>query len=162
MTSCRWSWEAGTGSWAASPVWSQATRGEASPPCVAAVGHAGDTLLLNTAYVPTGPTEAAGDNNVSVWQTTVLAARDPNEISVSPTGGTDRGQRLTYTLQCENTGLGTAYGVYATTTLDRNLDAATLLVTEPARRCAMTRSAAPWSGRWARAGAARARAPPSP
>ena len=93
-------------------------------------GVPGGTLLLNTAYVPTGPMEIAGDNNTFEWTTTVQAARDPNEISVSPTGGTDRNLRLTYTLQCENTGAGTAYGVYATAKLDKNLNAATLLVAD--------------------------------
>ena len=91
----------------------------------------GDTLLLNTAHVPTGPAELPTDNNTSQWQTTVQAARDPNAISVSPTGGVERGERLTYTLECENTGLGTAYGVYATATLDKQLNGATLLVSDP-------------------------------
>jgi len=89
------------------------------------------TLLLNTAYAPTAALEVAGGNNVSVWTTTVQAAQDPNAISVSPTGGVNRGQRLTYTLECENVGAGTAYGVYATCTLDAQLDGRTVLVSDP-------------------------------
>ena len=94
-------------------------------------GVPGGTLLLNTAYVPSGPQEAYPANNSSQYQTTVQAAADPNAISVSPTGGVNRGQILTYTLECENVGLGTAYGVYATCVLDQKLSAATLLTNDP-------------------------------
>jgi len=94
-------------------------------------GVPGGTLLLNQAYVPTAAGEVVVGNNQCEWQTTVQAARDPNQVSVSPEGGADRGQILTYTLHCENTGLGTAYGVYATATLDGKLDGATLLLSDP-------------------------------
>jgi len=95
-------------------------------------GVPGGTLLLNTAYIPTGPAEASPANNSSQYQTTVQVAMDPNAISVSPTGGVNRGQTLTYSLECENVGLGTAYGVYATCVLDRKLDAGSLLTNDPA------------------------------
>jgi len=89
-------------------------------------GVAHGTLLLNLAYVPSCPAEVNLGNNESLKQTTTLAAHDPNAISVSPEGGVDRGDTLTYTLECENTGSGTAYGVYVTMVLDSQLGAATL------------------------------------
>jgi len=88
------------------------------------------TLVLNRAFVPTAPAEADISNNEATWTTTIHVAKDPNEISVSPEGGVERGQRLTYTLQCENVGTGTAYGVYATMALDEKLSLATLLVAD--------------------------------
>jgi uncharacterized repeat protein (TIGR01451 family) len=86
------------------------------------------TLILNRAYVPTCPAEVSLDNNVALRQTTVLAAHDPNSISASPQGGVERGETLTYTLECENTGAGTAYGVYASVVLDPGLNAGTLVL----------------------------------
>jgi uncharacterized repeat protein (TIGR01451 family) len=89
------------------------------------------TLMINEAYVPSGPPELGPDDNSDTFTTTVQAAHDPNAISVSPEGGVDRGQVLIYTLECENVGLGTAYGVYATCNLDPKLDEDTLLVADP-------------------------------
>ena len=86
------------------------------------------TLLLNLAYVPTAPGDPDLSNNTAERRTTVLAAHDPNEISVEPAGGVDRGGTLTYTVHCENTGAGTAYGVYASVSLDPKLDASTLVL----------------------------------
>jgi hypothetical protein len=102
-------------------------------------GVPGGTVLLNRADVSTGAPEVSYENNTSEWEITTRAARDPNAISVSPTGGVDRAQQLTYTLECENTGAGTAYGVYATATLDPQLNGTTLLVSD---RTAMSYSAA--------------------
>lgn len=95
-------------------------------------GIPGGALVLNTAYTPTAPSEAATANNTAVCTTTIQAAHDPNEIVNSPFGGCDRGQLLTYMLLCENTGVGTAYGVYATCELASGLDASTLRVSSPA------------------------------
>jgi len=89
------------------------------------------TLLLNHAYVPTASAEVVTENNASDWETTTVAARDPNQITVSPEGGVSRGALLSYTLECENEGAGTAYGVYATARLDSQLDDTTLLVSDP-------------------------------
>jgi uncharacterized repeat protein (TIGR01451 family) len=61
---------------------------------------------------------------------TIQVAADPNHISVSPTGGVDRKQTLTYTLECENVGAGTAYGVYASVLLSPRLDDFTLSLGE--------------------------------
>jgi len=87
------------------------------------------SLVTNHVYVtssPTGVPEANLDNNTDDWTLTVHAAHDPNHISVSPEGGVERGEALTYTLECENVGLGTAYGVYAAAELDSRLDDTTL------------------------------------
>jgi uncharacterized repeat protein (TIGR01451 family) len=86
------------------------------------------TLLLNLAYVSTAPAEVVFDNNESVYETTVLGAHDPNQISVSPEGEVALGGTLTYTIECENTGAGTAYAVYATAVLDPSLDDDTLVL----------------------------------
>ena len=94
-------------------------------------GLPGGTLVLNTAYVPSGPLEADGTDNTSSCTTTIQDAHDPNEIIGSPFGGVDRGQQLTYMLHCENVGLGTAYGVYTACTLAADLDATSLRVSNP-------------------------------
>jgi uncharacterized repeat protein (TIGR01451 family) len=86
----------------------------------------GGTVLLNRAYIPTGTPDAYYPDNLSEWVTTVQEAADPNRISVSPEGGVNAGDALTYTLECENMGTGGAYGVYATLTLDPLLDENTL------------------------------------
>ncbi len=91
-------------------------------------GVAHGTLLLNLAYLPSAPAEVNLDNNESLYETTVLAAHDPNQISVSPEGEVALGGTLTYTIECENTGAGTAYGVYATMDLDPSLDDYTLVL----------------------------------
>jgi beta propeller repeat protein len=90
------------------------------------------TVLLNTATVTGTPEDVGPLENWATWATTVLAARDPNQIAVDPTGGVDRGEQLTYTLECENVGLGTAYGVYAKTTLSPRMDDTTLRIPHPA------------------------------
>ena len=95
-------------------------------------GLPGGTLVLNTAYVPTAPMESVGANNTATCTTTIQAAHDPNEIINSPFGGADRRQQLTYVLHCENTGAGTAYGVYATCVLANGLDADALQFSNPA------------------------------
>jgi uncharacterized repeat protein (TIGR01451 family) len=89
-------------------------------------GVAAGTLLLNRAYVPSAPPEVEFGNNVAVCQTAVLAAHDPNCISVSPEGSVSPGDTLVYTVECENAGEGVAYGVYVTAFLDALLDDATL------------------------------------
>ncbi len=58
----------------------------------------------------------------------VAAARDPNELLVSPEGNVKPGDKLTYTINYENEGEGDAYGVYVTDTLLDNLDDTTLVV----------------------------------
>ena len=89
------------------------------------------TLITNTATVTATETETSLANNTSQWSTQVLAASDPNAISVTPQGGVEPGERLTYTLECENMGGGIAYGVYTTVVLDPRLDATTLFISEP-------------------------------
>jgi uncharacterized repeat protein (TIGR01451 family) len=85
------------------------------------------TVLRNIAYI-SGVADPNPVNDQFTRETTVLAAHDPNAIHVSPEGGVDPGATLTYTLECENTGAGTAYGVYASAILDAKLDASTLVL----------------------------------
>ncbi|MDP2182643.1 MAG: cell wall-binding repeat-containing protein [Actinomycetota bacterium] len=56
------------------------------------------------------------------------AARDPNAMSVTPTSAILPGTMLEYTIDYENEGEGTAYGVYITDVLDEDLDDSTLSI----------------------------------
>jgi len=91
------------------------------------------TLITNTATVTAAEDELSLENNTSQWSLTSLSAEDPNAISVAPEGSVEPGERLTYTLQCENAGDGIAYDVYATAALDPRLDAASLLISDPGK-----------------------------
>jgi uncharacterized repeat protein (TIGR01451 family) len=82
--------------------------------------------VVNTAVVTCADYELRTDNNAADCTTAIQVAHDPNAIHVSPEGGVDRDETLTYTVECENVGAGTAYGVYAAAYLDRQLDDYTL------------------------------------
>jgi uncharacterized repeat protein (TIGR01451 family) len=85
--------------------------------------------ITNTARVSSDTSEPDYDNNHAHYTTTIVQAKDPNCISVAPdwqAQGVDRHDTLTYTLECQNVGAGTAYGVYATAELDPKLDDGTL------------------------------------
>jgi uncharacterized repeat protein (TIGR01451 family) len=85
--------------------------------------------ITNTARVSSDTSEPDYDNNHAHYTTTIVQAKDPNCISVVPdwqAQGVDRHDTLTYTLECQNVGAGTAYGVYATAELDPKLDDGTL------------------------------------
>ena len=60
----------------------------------------------------------------------VRASHDPNAKSSDHSGDVIPGQRITYTLQYENTGGGTALGVFLLDTLDTSLDEATLIIND--------------------------------
>ena len=64
---------------------------------------------------------------VDTWTTTILFARDPN-AKYGPVGSVIPGQKLTYSIEFENEGLGNAYGVYFTDTLCEHLDDLTLKI----------------------------------
>jgi len=68
--------------------------------------------------------------NMVEYLITFLQAHDPNAKSVNAPGDVLPGQTLTYTLEYENQGAGTAYGVYILDELDANLDTATLTVSD--------------------------------
>lgn len=59
------------------------------------------------------------------WTTIIRPAGDPN-AKHGPVGSVIPGQKLTYTIEFENEGLGKAYGVYFTDTLCEYLDDSTL------------------------------------
>lgn len=59
---------------------------------------------------------------------TVSAAHDPNAKSADFKGNVIPGQTITYTIEYENTGSGTAFEVYVTDELDADLDELTLVI----------------------------------
>lgn len=60
----------------------------------------------------------------------IVPAHDPNAISVNPDGDILPGEPLTYTIEYENTGGGTAYNVFILNELDENLDESTLTIND--------------------------------
>ena len=98
-------------------------------------------LLLNkagTADLPIGDTvnsfntisPIAGDmdttNNSSNRVDTVIAAFDPNEMSVTPSGYISAGTQLLYTINFENTGNAPAQNIYVMDTLSDDVDPSSL------------------------------------
>jgi uncharacterized repeat protein (TIGR01451 family) len=55
----------------------------------------------------------------------ITVAGDPNIKSADLKGGVRPGERINYTIECENVGAGTAYGVFILDVLDPALDEAT-------------------------------------
>jgi uncharacterized repeat protein (TIGR01451 family) len=81
---------------------------------------------------------AADGLSCAVIPTTVRAARDPN-AKHGVAGDVLPGQRLDYTVEFENEGSGTAYGVYIVDRLSEQVDDATLTVTGPGEYVPATR-----------------------
>ncbi len=71
----------------------------------------------------------------------IVPAHDPNAKSVQPSGDVLPGELLTYTIEYENTGGGTAFQVFVIDTLDENLDASTLSLSSGGMYNADTRQA---------------------
>jgi len=69
----------------------------------------------------------ARSSAVSSTRSRVVTARDPN-VKYGPEGYVSAGQPLNYTVEFENEGEGTAYGVYFTDTLDWNLNDSSLQI----------------------------------
>jgi uncharacterized repeat protein (TIGR01451 family) len=82
--------------------------------------------FTNTASITTITAETNLANNQASWVTSIAAAHDPNNKSVSPSGNIAAGGTLNYTIAYKNVGTDTAYAVYITDVLDPNLDDATL------------------------------------
>jgi len=78
-----------------------------------------------------GPVFAPVDGSANMCDddtTDITPAHDPNAKSVDPMGDVVPGQTLTYTIEYENTGVGTAYSVFVLDTLDPNLEESTLSI----------------------------------
>jgi len=84
------------------------------------------TLLTNVVTISTTSQEITLVDNRSTWDTEILYAQDPNNKSVTPEGNISAGQKLTYTVNFENVGTGSAFGVYVTDILSTDLDDSTL------------------------------------
>lgn len=63
--------------------------------------------------------------SVGTHKNEVITAHDPN-IKYGPEGNVSPGEKLTYKVEYENEGEGSAFGVYFTDTLDEDLDDSTL------------------------------------
>ncbi len=59
-------------------------------------------------------------------ETEIRTSHDPNIKQADVKGDVLSGQRITYTVECQNLGAGTAYGVFILDELDPNLNEATL------------------------------------
>ena len=64
-------------------------------------------------------------NNTFTFCDSVRAAWDPNIKTVTPLGGIEAGELLTYTIQFENLGNDTAFNIHIIDTLSDNVDAGT-------------------------------------
>jgi uncharacterized repeat protein (TIGR01451 family) len=73
------------------------------------------------------------------YEYAVTTAHDPNAKAVEPRGDVVPGERITYTLDYENVGQGTAYGVFLLDRLDENLDEGSLSIADGGTYAAATR-----------------------
>jgi uncharacterized repeat protein (TIGR01451 family) len=89
---------------------------------------AGDTVQTHVSISPVSGDANPTDNAIVVIDT-VRASCDPNAISVVPNNGClYSGNKLTYTIQFENTGNDTAFNIYVLDTMSDNLNLETMRV----------------------------------
>lgn len=99
---------------------------------VPGVQNLGDTLHSFAMITPLVP-DTFITNNYDTIQRVITGSYDPNCKSVSPAGYeqwgfVEHGQRLSYTIQFQNTGTDTAFNVVIRDTLDADLDIETFVV----------------------------------
>ncbi|HTA81352.1 MAG TPA: T9SS type A sorting domain-containing protein [Bacteroidia bacterium] len=108
--------------------------------CVALSGMvdsipAKDSILVSMFISPVTGDSAPSNNSFSYWikpfpHNCVGLPFDPNGKTVWPIGDIAATQQLTYTIHFQNTGTALAHNVVIVDTLDKNLDASTLVITD--------------------------------
>ncbi|MHB2027042.1 MAG: OmpL47-type beta-barrel domain-containing protein [Elusimicrobiota bacterium] len=104
--------------------------GEYTDPAVSCDGNQAPDFSFLVQRDQTPPNDSSLESLSSPWDSlslTGLLPGDPNEM-FGPQRQVEPDQTLSYTVQFENEGDGTAYGVYATDVLDPSLDPTTLFV----------------------------------
>lgn len=96
--------------------------------------------LARTAQPPQDPCAVSdGDATCRSVDFQVKTAHDPNAKAVQPAGNVVPGQRLSYTVEYENTGQGPAYDVFVLDRLDDDLDETSLTIGDGGRYLAASR-----------------------
>ncbi|MGC8927517.1 MAG: DUF7619 domain-containing protein [Myxococcota bacterium] len=85
-----------------------------------------DDLCKKPSFI--APTNEVGVCRLDDFE--IVEAHDPNAIYVSPDGDILPDEILTYTIEYENTGTGTAFDVFILNELDENLDETTLKIND--------------------------------
>jgi hypothetical protein len=127
---------AGMRMWRPTPVWFNCTSigqvcldGECvENACRITWDSARDLLRPSTAEIPGCRAAANQPSNCGEDEITIVPAHDPNAKAVSPQGDILPGELLTYLIEYENVGAGTAYDVFILDVLDENLDESSLLL----------------------------------
>ena len=88
-----------------------------------------------TVYITTAANDINHNNDSLTFCTNVVSSFDPNEKEVFPVGNISAGEWLTYTINFQNTGTDTAYGVIVRDTLSNNLDEATFNYLASSNNC---------------------------
>jgi len=106
----------------------EANKAECIEKCPESSSAQTDSHAVNS--VSTMAEENICDTNLVNHNIMFVYAHDPNAKSVDAPGGVILGQTLTYTLEYENEGAVTAYGVYVMDELDSNLAVSSLTIND--------------------------------